>query len=214
MFTHIRAALRPALSLLVLFTLLLGLAYPLLVTGIAQVAMPSQANGSLVIDPGTGSGAGGERIVGSSLIGQSFTGPTYFHSRPSAAGDGYNASASSASNLAPGSQDLRDRIADDVTKLRSEGLTGADVPPDLVTTSASGLDPHISPEAAFAQAKRVATARGLTVEAVNALIERHVEEPLLGFLGERRVNLLAINMAMDKATSNRQLPARSATPSR
>ena len=206
MFTHIRAALRPALSLLILFTLLLGLAYPLLVTGIAQVAMPSQANGSLVTD--------GDRIVGSSLIGQGFTGPTYFHSRPSAAGDGYNASASSASNLAPGSQDLRDRIADDVTKLRSEGLTGADVPPDLVTTSASGLDPHISPEAAFAQAKRVATARGLTVEAVNALIERHVEKPLLGFLGERRVNLLAINMAMDKATSNRQLPARSATPSR
>ena len=206
MFTHIRAALRPALSLLILFTLLLGVIYPLLVTGIAQVALPAQANGSLIIE--------GNRIFGSSLIGQSFTGPTHFHSRPSAAGDGYNASASSASNLAPGSRDLRDRIADDVTKLRSEGLTGADVPPDLVTTSASGLDPHISPEAAFAQAKRVATARGLTVEAVNALIERHVEEPLLGFLGERRVNLLAINMAMDKATSNRQLPARSATPSR
>ena len=206
MFTHIRAALRPALSLLILFTLLLGVIYPLLVTGIAQVALPAQANGSLIIE--------GNRIFGSSLIGQSFTGPTHFHSRPSAAGDGYNASASSASNLAPGSQDLRDRIADDVTKLRSEGLTGADVPPDLVTTSASGLDPHISPEAAFAQAKRVATARRLTVEAVNALIERHVEEPLLGFLGERRVNLLAINMAMDKAKSNRQLPARSATPSR
>lgn len=206
MFTYIRAALRPALSLLILFTLLLGLAYPLLVTGIAQVAIPSQANGSLVTD--------GDRIVGSSLIGQSFTGPTYFHSRPSAAGDGYDASASSASNLAPGSQDLRDRIAGDVAKLRTEGLTGADVPPDLVTTNASGLDPHISPEAAFAQAGRVATARGLTVEAVNALIEGRVEEPLLGFLGERRVNLLAINMAMDKATSNRQLPARSATPSR
>lgn len=204
MFTEIRTALRPALSLLVLFTLLLGLAYPLLVTGVAQVAMPSQANGSLVTD--------GDRIVGSSLIGQSFTGATYFHSRPSAAGEGYDASASSASNLAPGSQDLRDRIASDVVKLRAEGLTGPNVPPDLVTTSASGLDPHLSPEAAFAQAQRVATARGAPVETVNALIEGHIEEPLLGFLGERRVNLLALNQALDTATANRQQPPVSATP--
>lgn len=204
MLTHIRTALRPTLSLLILFTLLLGLAYPLLVTGIAQVTMPAHANGSLVIE--------GDRIIGSDLIGQSFTGPTYFHSRPSAAGDGYDASASSASNLAPGSQDLRDRIADDVAKLRTQGLTGADVPPDLVTTSASGLDPHISTEAAFAQAGRVATARGLTVEAVNVLVERHVEEPLLGFLGERRINLLALNLALDRATANRQPLSDSATP--
>lgn len=204
MFTEIRTALRPALSLLVLFTLLLGLAYPLLVTGVAQLALPSQANGSLVID--------GDRVVGSSLIGQSFTGATYFHSRPSAAGEGYDASASAASNLAPGSQDLHDRIARDVARLRAEGLTGPNVPPDLVTTSASGLDPHLSPEAAFVQAQRVATARGLTVEAVNTLIESHIDEPLLGFLGERRVNLLALNRALDAATANRQRPPVSATP--
>ncbi len=206
MLTHIRSALRPALSLLFLFTLVIGLAYPLLVTGIAQAALPAQANGSLIIE--------GNRIIGSGLIGQSFTSPTYFHSRPSAAGDGYDASASSASNLAPGSQDLLDRIADDVANLRTKGLTGADVPPDLVTTSASGLDPHISPEAAFAQAERVATARGMTVEAVNTLIERHVEEPLLGFLGERRVNLLSLNLALDTATANRQPLSGSATPAR
>ena len=190
MLTEIRNALRPALSLLVLATLLLGIAYPLAITGIAQLAFPAQANGSLVTD--------GDRVVGSSLIGQSFTGAPYFHSRPSAAGDGYDASASAASNLAPGSQDLRDRIADDVAKVRAEGLTGANVPPDLVTTSASGLDPHISPEAAFVQAQRVAAARGVEVETVNALIERHVDEPLLGFVGERRVNLLALNMALDR----------------
>ena len=195
MLTEIRNALRPALSLLVLATLLLGIAYPLAITGIAQLAFPAQANGSLVTD--------GDRVVGSSLIGQSFTGAPYFHSRPSAAGDGYDASASAASNLAPGSQDLRDRIADDVAKVRAEGLTGADVPPDLVTTSASGLDPHISPEAAFVQARRVATARGVPVEAVNALIERHVDEALLGFVGERRVNLLALNMALDESTRAR-----------
>jgi K+-transporting ATPase ATPase C chain len=190
--------LRPALSLLILFTLLLGIAYPLAVTGIAQIAFPTQANGSLVIE--------GDRIVGSSLIGQSFTGATHFHSRPSAAGDGYDASASSASNLAPGSQDLRDRIAGDVEKLRTEGLTGDNVPPDLVTTSASGLDPHISPEAAFAQAQRVAMARGMPVETVNALIASHVDESLLGFIGQRRVNLLALNMALDASGANRQPP--------
>ncbi len=192
MFTEIRSSLRPAISLLVFFTLLLGLAYPLLVTGVAQIAMPAQANGSLIRD--------GDRLIGSELIGQSFAGEGYFHPRPSAAGDGYDASASAASNLAPGSKDLADRIAASVKEYRAEGVKEA-LPADLVQTSASGLDPHISPEAAFVQIGRVAKARGLTPEAVKALVTKQVEQPLLGFLGEPRVNVLLLNRQMDRISA-------------
>ena len=195
MFTEVARALRPATVLLALTTLLLGIAYPLLVTGIAQVAMPVQANGSLIRDGG--------RIVGSALIGQTFVSPRYFHPRPSAAGKGYDASASAASNLAPGAKDLRDAIATRVADARAEGMTGISVPPDLVTTSASGLDPDLSPEAAFAQVSRVARARGLPDAQVRQLVEAQVEAPLLGFIGEPHVNVLLLNRQLDALSSNR-----------
>lgn len=195
MFTEVARALRPATVLLALTTLLLGIAYPLLVTGIAQVAMPVQANGSLIRDGG--------RIVGSALVGQTFVSPRYFHPRPSAAGKGYDASASAASNLAPGAKDLRDAIATRVADARAEGMTGISVPPDLVTTSASGLDPDLSPEAAFAQVSRVARARGLPDAQVRQLVEAQVEAPLLGFIGEPHVNVLLLNRQLDALSSNR-----------
>lgn len=195
MFTEVARALRPATVLLALTTLLLGIAYPLLVTGIAQVAMPVQANGSLIRDGG--------RIVGSALIGQTFVSPRYFHPRPSAAGKGYDASASAASNLAPGAKDLRDAIATRVADARAEGMTGISVPPDLVTTSASGLDPDLSPEAAFAQVSRVARARGLPDAQVRQLVEAQIEAPLLGFIGEPHVNVLLLNRQLDALSSNR-----------
>lgn len=185
MLTEIRTALRPAFVLLIGFTLLLGVAYPLLVTGIAQLVMPRQANGSLVRD--------GDRIIGSALIGQDFITPRYFHPRPSAAGKGYDASASSGSNLAPGSKDLADRIGASVKALRAEGVAGA-VPADLVTASGSGLDPDISPAAARVQVARVATARGLAAADVAALVDAQVQ---LGLLEEPRINVLALNRALD-----------------
>ena len=146
MLSDIRSALRPAFSLLIVFTLVLGLAYPLLMTGVAQVLMPGPTNGSLI--------ERGGKVIGSELIAQGFAGPGYFHPRPSAAGaDGYDASASAASNLAPGSKDLRDRIEKSVAETRATDgaspILAGQVPPDLVTTSASGLDPDVSPEAAF-----------------------------------------------------------------
>ncbi|MEK6638180.1 MAG: potassium-transporting ATPase subunit KdpC [Pseudomonadota bacterium] len=193
MLTEIRNSLRPAFMLLLLLTLLTGVAYPLAITGIAQTAFPAQANGSLISERGT--------IVGSELIGQGFAQPRYFHSRPSAAGDGYDASASAATNLAPGSQDLRDAIAARVEDARAQGMTGVSVPPDLVTTSASGLDPHISPEAAFAQVDRVARARGLTPQSLRAVVERSVEYPLFGIIGEPRVNVLKLNRQVDRISA-------------
>ena len=192
MLTEIKNAVRPAIVLLLVLTAILGLAYPLAMTGIAQVVMPVQANGSLIRE--------GDRIVGSALIGQNFTSPRYFQPRPSAAGDkGYDASASAASNLAPGSKDLRDRI--DAT-IREKRLTRSSVPSDLVTTSASGLDPHISPEAAFSQVARVAAARNLPAARVEQMVRDAVETPLLGFLGERRVNVLPINRQLDDIPAN------------
>lgn len=186
MLTETFRALRPTVVLLLLITIVLGLLYPAAITGVAQLALPVQANGSLL------SNAKGEPI-GSALIAQNFTGQTYFHPRPSAAGkDGYDASSSAATNLAPGSKDLRDAIAKRVSSARAEGMTGV-LPADLVTTSASGLDPDLSPEAAFLQAPRVAKARGLDVAKVKSLIEAQTETPLLGIIGEPHVNVLLLN---------------------
>lgn len=182
------SSLRPALVMTLLFAVLLGLAYPLALTGLGQALFPSQANGSLVEENG--------KIVGSTVVGQAFTSERYFNTRPSAAGKGYDGLASSGSNLGPTSQALADRVKGDVAKL-SETAPGANVPPDLVTTSASGLDPDISPEAAFYQVNRIAKARGLDPAAVRGLVERSVEGPILGFLGEPRVNVFELNRRLD-----------------
>ncbi len=181
--------IRPALVMIALFTLLLGLAYPLAITGAAQLAFPSQADGSLVRGPdGT--------VQGSSLIGQPFAEARYLHPRPSAAGDGYNAAGSSGSNLGPLNPDLMERVKTDADTLRAEA-TGRPIPADAVTASASGLDPDISPAYAALQASRVATARGLTTAQVQGVIDRNTQGPLLGFIGQPRVNVLMTNRALD-----------------
>ena len=185
----IKTAIRPAVSFLLLFTLLLGLAYPLAITGIAQLVFPYQANGSIVRD--------GDRVVGSALIGQNFSSPGHFHPRPSAAGDGYNAAASSGSNLGPTSQALADNVKERVATARAEGVKGA-VPADMVTASGSGLDPDISPANALAQASRVAVARGLDEAQVRQLVERTVKYPTLGVLGDPHVNVLLLNRQLDR----------------
>jgi len=182
--------LRPALVSMGLFTAVLGLAYPLAVTGVAQAAFPAQANGSLVTDA---KGA----IVGSALIGQAFAKPEYLHPRPSAAGTGYDASASSGSNMGPLNDKLVEREAAAAASLRAEN-PGAPIPADAVTTSGSGLDPEISPAYARFQAPRIARARGMSVEAVEAVIARHEEGRLLGFIGQPRVNVLLVNLELDR----------------
>lgn len=181
--------LRPALVMTALFTLLLGLAYPLAVTGIAQVAFPGQANGSLVRD------ADG-RVVGSSLIGQPFVGATYLHPRPSAAGDGYDAAASSGSNMGPLNPDLIARVAESAQTIRAEDGPGV-IPADAVTASASGLDPDVSPAYARLQAARIARARGVSVQQVQSIIDGQTKGALLGFIGQPRVNVLLTNRALD-----------------
>lgn len=193
------SAIRPALVLTVLFAALLGLAYPAALTGIGQVLFPAQANGSLIREGG--------RIVGSALIGQKFASPGYFHGRPSAAGQGYDATASAGSNLGPASQALTDRVKADIAVLPPTPERPI-VPPDLVTTSASGLDPHISPEAAAFQASRVASARGLGEAVVHNLIAAHTEVPLAGFVGEPRVNVLELNRALDSEAAKGAMSAR------
>lgn len=190
MLKEFTSALRPAIVLTALFAVLLGLAFPAAITGIGQLAFPYQANGSLIRDHG--------RVVGSELIAQGFAADRYFHPRPSAAGAGYEADNSYGSNLGPASKALHDRVAADVA-----ALGGGAVPADLVTTSASGLDPHLSPAAALFQVERVAKARGLNPADVRKLVEGRVEHPLLGFLGEERVNVLLLNRALDTLPAGR-----------
>ena len=172
----------------VVTTVLLGLLYPLLVTGLAQVLFKNKANGQLITKNGD--------VVGSQIIGQAFIGPGYFHSRPSAAGNGYDAANSGGSNYGPTNQKFIDRVQASVADLQKEN-PGTPIPADLVTTSASGLDPDISPAAAAFQVPRIARERGLSEEQVSQLIQRHTSPRQLGFMGEPRVNVLALNLALD-----------------
>ncbi len=186
---HLGTAIRMTIVTAVLF----GLIYPLAMTGVAQVLFPGAANGSLVKVNG--------RVVGSSLIGQQFTSAKYFQPRPSAAGDGYDAMASSFSNLGPTNAKLIARIKGDTARLLTQdpGLTAGSIPVDMVTTSASGLDPDITVANARAQAPRVAAARGMSLAAVLRLVDAHTTGRTLGFLGEPRVNVLQLNLALDAA---------------
>jgi K+-transporting ATPase ATPase C chain len=185
----VRRGLGPAIVVLLALTLITGIAYPVLVTALAQLAFPHQATGSLIV-------LGDGRVVGAALVGQSFSDPRYFWGRPSAAGTGYDASASGASNLGPTSAVLLGRVSAEVERLQRIHGDGP-VPVDLVTASASGLDPHISPAAAEYQVARVATARGLAQGDVRAIVARHTEGRVLGFLGEPRVHVLELNLDLD-----------------
>lgn len=190
--SDLRSAMRPSLAMLLLFTVLTGLAYPAAITGIAQAVFPVQANGSLVMDGG--------RVVGSALIGQGFAAAKYFHGRPSAASKGYDGTASGGSNLGPTAKGLIDRVKGDLKTARADGLAG-NVPADMVTASASGLDPDISPATAYAQVARVARARGLPEPQVRGAVDAATQLPLTGVLGEPRVNVLALNRQLDRGVA-------------
>lgn len=183
-----RTHIRPAVMMLMLFTVLTGLAYPLAITGVAQLATPSSANGSLVEKNGI--------VAGSRLVGQTFVSPRYFYSRPSAAGNGYDASSSSGSNLGPTSQKLLDGVKDRIVKL--DLVAGQRVPADSVSASASGLDPHITPAFAELQVKRIADARGVAEDRIRKILAGHIEGAVLHIIGEPRVNVLDLNMALDR----------------
>lgn len=183
------SVLKTSILFTIVTTILLGLGYPLVVTGIAGVIFPHKAAGSLILKDG--------QIIGSELLAQSFTSDRYFHPRPSAAGNGYDATASGGSNLAQSSKTLVTRIQGSIDKLAQEN-PGQPVPIDLVTTSASGLDPDITPDAAYFQIPRVAKARKLSEESVRSLIEQHITSRQFGLLGEARVNVLALNLDLDK----------------
>jgi potassium-transporting ATPase KdpC subunit len=185
-----RRQLLPALVAFLAFTVLTGLVYPLVVTGVAQLAFPGRVDGSLVKRDGV--------VVGSRLIGQNFAGPRYFHPRPSSAGDGYDAMASSASNLGPTNEELLRAVDERRTAYRE--ANGKTAPIDALTASGSGLDPHISPENARLQASRVAEARGLGLAEVLDLVDEHTDGRSLGFLGERGVNVLELNLSLDERT--------------
>jgi K+-transporting ATPase ATPase C chain len=177
-------------------TLLLGVIYPLVITGLAQLLFKDKANGQLILK--SGEGAGPQTIIGARLIAQPFTGAQYFHPRPSAAGtNGYDASNSSGSNLGPTNQKLVDRVKTDVTTLQSE-KRDLPIPIDMVTTSGSGLDPHITPAAAQFQIARIATARNMDVKTLAALVAEHTEQRQFGILGEPRLNVLELNLAIDE----------------
>jgi len=187
--------IRPAILVTLILTVITGLVYPLAATGIAQLLFPHQANGSLIVH--------GDQVVGSELIGQSFAGDGYFHPRPSAAGtNGYDSSSSGGSNLGPNDAGLLKRIGDSAKQLADQN-PGAAIPVDLVTTSGSGLDPHISPAGAELQVGRVAKARKLSEDAVRDLVRDHTEGRQLGVLGEPRVNVLLLNLALDRETEKK-----------
>lgn len=187
------AHLRPAILMLVMMTLLTGIVYPFAMTGIGQLVFHDRANGSLLTE--------GDKVIGSRLIGQAWRSDKYFWGRPSAAGTGYDASASSGSNLGPTSQKLLDRIRGDAEKLRQSTGATAPLPADAVTASGSGLDPNISPTFALLQVARVAKARGLAEDKVKAVVAAHVENPVAGVFGEPRINVLLLNLDLDGLNS-------------
>lgn len=196
--------IRPAIVVLLALTIITGLAYPLAMTGIAEVLFPAQAQGSLIMHNG--------KVIGSRLIGQSFTSDKYFHGRPSATlgpdpadssktvSQPYNASNSMGSNLGPTNKALIERVKGDVAKLKAEN-PGAEIPIDLVTTSGSGLDPDISPAAAYFQIPRVAKARNMPEQVVRNFVDRHIDTPFLGLIGEPHINVLALNLDLDGTTA-------------